>query len=221
MANQTRDAARADGNAIFAMLRQEILTGTHKPGVPLREVSLAEHFGVSRTPVREALSRLHQEGLLERSGRGLRVPAVDPQKVVHTYDMRILLEQEAAGQAARSRDYSDLIRLQALLERDRALADPDDHTRIVTNLEFHAAIWSATGNSVLEDLLERLSTHLVHAPSSTLSVGDRWSASLDEHEALTNAIEARDEPRARETMKIHMETARELRMQLLRKAALN
>lgn len=213
-------SARPDGDAIFAALRDEILTGVHQPGTPLREMALAQRFGVSRTPVREALSRLQQERLLERVARGLQVPQIDPQQVIQIYDMRILLEQEAAAQAARSRQFTDLLRLEALVERDRKLPDPDDHTRITSNLEFHAAVWACTHNPVLQDLLERLSTHLVHAPKSTLSTEGRWEAALEEHERLIRAIEDQDEEAARAIAREHMETARRLRLQLLRETAL-
>lgn len=213
-------AARPDGDSIFVALREEILTGVHQPGTPMREVALAQRFGVSRTPVREALARLQQERLLEPGARGLRVPQVDPEQVIQIYDMRILLEQEAAAQAARTRQFTDLMRLEALVERDRHLVDPDDHTRITTNLEFHAAVWACTNNPVLQDLLQRLSTHLVHAPKSTLSTPDRWDAALDEHERLVRAIEDQDGEAARAIARQHMETARKLRLQLLRKTAL-
>ena len=213
-------AARIDGEAIFATLRGEILSGVHQPGTPMRETSLAERFGVSRTPVREALSRLQQERLLERVARGLQVPQVEPAQVIQIYDMRILLEEEAAGQAARARQFTDLMRLEALLERDRQLSSPDDHTRITTNLEFHAAVWECAHNPILTDLLERLSTHLVHAPRSTLSVDQRWNAALDEHAALISAIDRQDVEQARSIARAHMETARTIRLKLLRERAL-
>jgi DNA-binding GntR family transcriptional regulator len=134
--------------------------------------------------------------------------------------MRILLEEEAARQAAKSRQFPDLMRLEALLQRDRQLEDPDDHTRITTNLEFHAAVWNCAHNPVLRDLLDRLSTHLIHAPRSTLSTGNRWTESLDEHDALINAIEQQDGDAAGKIARKHMETARALRLQLLRETAL-
>jgi DNA-binding GntR family transcriptional regulator len=211
---------RVDGESIFQTLRSEILSGMHPPGTAVRETSLAERFGVSRTPVREALSRLQQERLLERVARGLQVPQVDPQQVIQIYDVRILLEEEAARQAARARQFPDLMRLEALLQRDRQLQDPDDYTRITTNLEFHAAVWNCAHNPVLRDLLERLSTHLTHAPWSTLSTGNRWTDSLDEHEALLKAIENQDSDAAGKIAREHMETARALRLQLLRETAL-
>jgi DNA-binding FadR family transcriptional regulator len=112
------------------------------------------------------------------------------------------------------------MRLEALLQRDRELKNPDDHTRITTNLEFHAAVWNCAHNAVLRDLLDRLSTHLIHAPKSTLSTGNRWTESLDEHEALVQAIEQQDSNAAGKIARKHMETARTLRLQLLRQTAL-
>jgi DNA-binding GntR family transcriptional regulator len=208
-----------DAQAVYADLRRQILSGALPPGTPLREIALAERFGVSRTPVREALRRLQQDRLLVPGGRGMQVRAIDPHEVVQVYDMRILLEAEAAGQAARSRGEADLMRMEGLLSRDRALVDPDEATRSRTNLEFHGAVWQAAHNAVLVDLLERLSIHLVHAPRSTLSVGDRWTTALDEHARLVAAVRARDEQAAREIAGQHMSAAREIRLALLREAA--
>ncbi|WP_242607615.1 GntR family transcriptional regulator [Zhihengliuella halotolerans] len=221
MSELTGHAGRVDREAIFRTLRDEILAGVHPPGTALREVGLSERFGVSRTPVREALGRLQHEGLLERATRGLQVPQVDPQQVIQIYDLRVMLEEEAAGQAARNRGAADMMRLEALVDRDRGLSDPADLTRIKTNLEFHATVWAATHNRILEDLLERLSTHLVHTPHSTLSVEGRWEGSLDEHAALVQAIAEQRSDDAREIARHHMETARSLRLELLRKSALD
>jgi DNA-binding GntR family transcriptional regulator len=207
-----------DAKSVYGRLREEIVSGALQPGSPLREIALAERFGVSRTPVREALRRLEQDRLLVPGSRGMEVRAMDPHEVVQIYDLRVLLEAEAAGQAARARQTADLLRLEGLLSRDRAVNDPDDATRIRTNLEFHAAIWQATHNPVLVDLLERLTTHLVHAPHSTLA-GNRWWEALAEHARLLEAIRGGDEPLARDLARAHMNTAREIRLRLLREAA--
>lgn len=219
MSELTDPPARVDGEAIFSVLRSEILAGLHPPGTALREVGLSERFGVSRTPIREALSRLQHERLLERAARGLQVPQIDPQEVIQIYDLRVMLEEEAAGQAARSRGMADVLRLEGLVERDRELELPDDSTRVRCNLEFHAAVGSAAHNRVLQDLLDRLSMHLIHTPRSTLSVGNRWNDALDEHEALVLAIAEQREGDARAIARKHMETARSLRLALLREAA--
>jgi DNA-binding GntR family transcriptional regulator len=206
-------------NDIYAQLRADIVNGALPAGTPVREVALASRFGVSRTPVREALRRLQHDGLLVPGARGLRVRSVDPREVVQVYDVRILLEAEAAGQAARSRGIGDLVHLEGLLARDRALAGPDDATRASTNLEFHAAVWQAAHNPVLEDLLHRLMVHLVHAPRSTLSAPGRWEEALDEHAALLAAIAAGEAATASDLAADHMRRARELRLSLLRDAA--
>ena len=138
------------------------MNGTLLPGTQLKEVQLANRFGVSRTPVRDALSRLEDLGLAERVNRGLEVRGLDPEQVIQVYDMRILLEVEASGQAAQNRNLNDILTLEALLERDRSLEKPTDAELIQTNLEFHRAVWKASQNLVLIDLLERLMTHLVH-----------------------------------------------------------
>ena len=205
---------------IFTQLRNEILNGTLLPGTQLKEVQLANRFGVSRTPVRDALSRLEDLGLAERVNRGLEVRGLDPEQVIQVYDMRILLEVEASGQAAQNRNLNDILTLEALLERDRSLENPTDAELIQTNLEFHRAVWKATQNPVLIDLLERLMTHLVHAPTSTLSVDDRQNEALNEHAKLIEAISDRDTAATRDIAKQHFSTAREIRMNLLRKAAL-
>ena len=108
-------ATKNDGDSIHEALRNDILSGVVRSGEAMREVLLAQRFGVSRTPVRQALGRLEQERLLERGARGLFVKHVDAREVVQVYDIRIMLEAESATQAALSRDSSDLARLDGLL----------------------------------------------------------------------------------------------------------
>ncbi len=208
-----------DAKAVYQQLRDEITSGALLPGSPLREIPLASKFGVSRTPVREALRRLEQDRLLVPGDRGMLVRAIDPHEVIQIYELRVVLEAEAAGQAVRARRPADLVRLEGLLKRDRTLVDPDDGIRVRTNLEFHTAIWHAAHNPVLVDLLERLTTHLVHVPHSTLSVGDRWREALEEHAHLLQAIGDGDESTARAVAAEHMTAARQIRLQILRDAA--
>lgn len=210
--------ARVDVNAIYTDLRSDILAGVLPPGTPAREVALAERFGVSRTPVREALRRLEHDRLLVASSRGLVVRSVDPTEVIQVYDVRILLEGEAAREAAEARNAADLLRLESLLERDRSMVDPSDSTRTSTNMEFHESVWAATHNEVLQDLLRRLTVHLVRAPHSTLSAPGRWEQALDEHAALVEAIRRRDADTACSIASEHMSSAREIRLQLLRES---
>lgn len=206
--------ARPDAQQIYAELRADIAGGALPAGSPLREVALAGRFGVSRTPVREALRRLQHDGLLVPGHRGLQVRRADPREVVQGYDLRILLEAEAAAQAARAHGPADLVRLEGLLARDRARTAPDP----AAGGEFHAAVWSAAHNAVLEDLLHRLMLHAIHESRSTLSVAGRWEEALAEHAALIEAIRAGDAAAARSLAGDHVRSARELRLRLFRDA---
>jgi DNA-binding GntR family transcriptional regulator len=219
MSEAKHHPVKADATAIYTALRSDVLTGALQPNTPVREVAVASRFGVSRTPVREALRRLEHDRILVPSSRGLVVRGVDTDEVIQTYNIRILLEGEAAAEAAMARTQADLLRLESLLDRDRSLANPEDATRAETNTEFHETIWTATHNPVLQDLLRRLTVHLIRAPHSTLSAPGRWDEALDEHATMVAAIRDRDADVARERARAHMDRAREIRLQLLRQHA--
>jgi len=208
---------RVDAATIYDVLRREVRTGALTPLTPVREVAVAERFGVSRTPVREALRRLEHDRILTSSARGLVVRGVEADEVIATYNIRILLEGEAAAEAAWARTEADLLHLDALLDRDRELLDPPDAVRATTNDEFHLALWGATHNPVLVDLLQRLTVHLVRVPHSTLSTDGRWEEALDEHADLVAAVRDREPDRARAAAAAHMTRAREIRLDLLRR----
>ena len=200
----------------YEHVKAGLLDGRFPDGHLLSEGEIANTLTMSRTPVRDALMRLTESGLLERTHRGLEVKGIDPEVVVQVYDMRILLEEEAAGRAAERHTISDVLRLEALLHRDQKLSDPEDPIMVRTNLEFHETIWKATHTPVLIDLLYRLSAHLIQAPRSTLGEGDRWKRSISQHEALLKAIQARDVTTARDTARQHFEEARSIRLEILR-----
>ena len=207
---------RVNRAVIYDSLRNEIESGVLAPGEFVREIEIAERFGVSRTPVRETLSRLELERILQRDGRGLRVRVADENEAVQVYNLRELLEAEAAAQAAEARNAGDLVVLERLTARDHSLKDPDDATRRVTNLEFHAAIWAASHNAPLTDLLSRLAWHVPRTLRSTLSAPGRWADALDEHARIVEAIVARDSELARSLTRSHMNAAGLILLQQLR-----
>lgn len=208
--------AQFDHEVVFDSLSSDIRLGKLRQGHHLAEVELANFFGVSRTPVRDALARLIQEGLAHRKGRRVLVSALDVDRVIQIYDLRVLLEVEAAKQAAQNRSLADVLKLQALIEQDRNRTDTSEQELISSNLRFHRTVWDAADNPTLVDLLESLSRHLVHTPHSTLTVGNRWSESIEEHSSLAQAIEDRDSVQAAEISKSHFESARKIRLELLR-----
>jgi DNA-binding GntR family transcriptional regulator len=208
--------ARVSSREVYERLRRDILGGRLPAGTALRETALADRYGVSRTPVREALRRLEHDKLLEAGDRGLRVREPSHDEVVQVYDARILLEGAAAEQAARTRGEADLAMLDGLLARDLALSDPSPETRADTNIEFHHAVWRATHNPVLIDLLQRLNLHLIHTPTTTLTAPGRWEQALGEHRALIAAIRDGDVAAAGDVARGHMRAARDVRLRMWR-----
>jgi DNA-binding GntR family transcriptional regulator len=195
--------------SVYARLRDDIVAGAWDDA-PLVELTLAERYGTSRTPVREALRRLEQDGLVERRDRSLRVRARSPEEILEIYDARIVLEGIAARAAAQHAGPLDLARLRRAAAAMRAAAPGD----AAANRAFHEALWAAGHSATLQDLLGRLQDHLRRYPESTLRAPERWPVALAEHDALVERIAARDADGARALAERHMTEARDLRLSM-------
>lgn len=197
----------------YESLKQAILRSELKPGQPLVETALATWLEVSRTPVREALNRLEQDGLVERGDRGLIVRHRSPEEILDIYEARIALEGTVGRTAADRRTEYDLRLLWRIVEKTSS-AVRGDEARMELNREFHQAMWRASHNESLIDLLERLDLHLARYPATTLSYPGRWDQAGKEHIALVQAVEDRDGELARQISLQHFTTARDIRLKL-------
>jgi DNA-binding GntR family transcriptional regulator len=198
----------------YDQIREAIVDGTFAPGSQLVESQIAEWVGVSRTPVREAFTRLEQDGVVERTDRGLVVRNRSPEEILDIYEVRITLEGAATRLAAERSRAWDNLRLERLL-RLCDEADPTDGSILQEcNRQFHHGIWLASHNEALTDLLTRLDLHLVRYPSTTLMYPGRWEESLTEHRAMVEAIVDRDPERARVLAEQHFARARDIRLAL-------
>ncbi|MGW3608113.1 GntR family transcriptional regulator [Micromonospora sp. NPDC005161] len=208
MTNGSRELA-AD---VYVTLRDDIISGELEAGAPLVVTTVATRMGVSRTPVREALRLLTRDGLVESSERQLRVAGRSAQALFDIYEVRIPLEAAAARGAAErhtSFDRMQLIRLHEILRE----VPPDDVAALnAANRKFHEAIWAATHNSALIDFLKRLDLYLRRYPATALHHAGRYQDSRDEHEALLEAILARDVEVAGERANVHFTAARDVRL---------
>jgi DNA-binding GntR family transcriptional regulator len=200
--------------APYEMIKKAILAGDLKPGQPLVEAALAAWCEVSRTPIREALRRLEQDGLINRSDRGLVVCKRSPEEILDIYETRVVLEATAGRVAAERRTEHDIRLLRRILERGAAASQNDVDEMVDANQQLHRAVWRATHNESLIDLLERLNLHLARYPGTTLSAPGRWQVALREHELLVDAIEGRDGDTAHEAAMNHFTEARNIRLQL-------
>jgi DNA-binding GntR family transcriptional regulator len=212
-ARRTVIPAASGRAAPYEMVKQAIIRGELEPGQQLVETALAEWCQVSRTPVREALSRLVQDGLAERSDRGLIVRRRSPEEILDIYETRIVLEATVGRVAAERRTEFDVRTLRRLLERAHEVT-ADDERKVEVNRQFHQAMWRASHNESLLDLLERLNLHLARYPATTLSYPGRWEQAKSEHAAIVDAVEARDEAKAYELALAHFTQARDIRLRL-------
>ena len=198
---------------VFQRLHDDVVSGMLDPGEPLVEASLARRYGVSRTPVREALNRLEHDGLIERGHRSLRVRTRTPTEILEIYEVRITLEGLAAQQAAQHRTDWDLHRLRRAHDAMASLApDAAPDARAASNRAYHEVVWAAGHNATLVDLLHRLHDHLRRYPETTLSAAGRWDDVLAEHRELNELVAARDDGGARDLAQRHMQAARDIRL---------
>jgi DNA-binding GntR family transcriptional regulator len=206
------------GVDVYQQLRESIVDGTLDADAPLTELTLAAKYNVSRTPVREALRRLEQDGLVERGTRGMQVSGRSPEEILELYEVRITLEGAAARAAAERRTDLDLLKLERV-HSSMLETSTDDPKRLATaNRKFHEAIWATSHNATLVDLLGRLHAHLIRYRGTTLTYHDRWATVLDEHQQLIEAIKAGDRERAGRIAEEHMTGARNVRLQMYAEA---
>lgn len=206
-----------------ALLQRDIVDGVFSPGDPLIEVTLAERYKVSRTPIREALRKLQADGLVEQFARGYRVSQHSPQDVLDIYDVRIALEQVSARSAAERRTAFDIAKLkqaQRALSDTVAAGDPASASSACAHA-FHAALWEATHNKTLIKSLESLERRITAFSSSTLRYPGRGDLIVSEHAGIVEAVEAGDGERAGILAGEHMSLSRDIRLELYAEAELS
>ncbi|MBM9592990.1 GntR family transcriptional regulator [Roseitranquillus sediminis] len=199
---------------IYETLIGHLRTGTYKPGDRIRAEDVAKTFDVSRTPVREALSRLQERGLLEMTATGLAVAKLTRPSVLELYAIRELLEGAAARYAAQHASPSDLYSMRHIAQ---AFAEPtDDPGRAAQlNRAFHDAIAEAAHNRYLVNMLHGMHDTVMLLPSTTFAVEGRQPAAVAEHAALLDAIERRDPDAAERLAQEHIRHARDTRLAMM------
>lgn len=202
-----RDDAGGRG---YEMLRADVLSGRFAPGEVLFETVLTKVYGLSRTPIREALGRLEHDGLLERGTRGYRVRSGTPQDILDIYEARSALEAAAAGAAATRRTDLDLARLLHIHELSCASADHETVRRL--NSDWHFALWEASQNQTIQGLLGKLVLQLRIYDRGPRESHDDFEKTRTEHAKVLAAITSRDPDYARRAITEHLARARELRL---------
>lgn len=189
-------------------LRSMLFAGDLTPGEPLREVALAEAFGVSRSTVREALALLTSEGLLTRApNRGVTVTALTEVDIAEIFEARLLLER--AGISAAARGVVDLGIAQRALATYAESVRTDDHLSATrAHLDFHTSLVALLGNARLRAYAEVLTADLRLALASVERARRNARAQVADHRRLLTLARAGDEAAAVAELERHLQAAR-------------
>ncbi|MCG6121679.1 MAG: GntR family transcriptional regulator [Microvirga sp.] len=199
---------------IYEALIDSLRNGTYAPGDRIRAEDVARLFDVSRTPVREALSRLQERGLLEMTATGLAVARLGRQGVVELYALRELLEGAAARLAAQHASPSDIQSMRQISDAFEATQDNPARAAQI-NRAFHDALYEAAHNRFITGVLGGLHDTLMLLPSTTFAVSGRKDTAVEEHAAVLAAIEARDPDAAEAHARTHIRSARDTRLSMM------
>lgn len=202
--------ANSQAYAAYNEIKRRVLAGEFAPNARLREVEVADLLALGRTPVREALKRIQDEGLLRHEpGRGLVVAVMDQQEVGELYAMREALESTAAALAARYANEAEILNMEAILQEGG-----DDPVEL--NLRFHEALYSAAHNRYLIRLVRSMTDTTYLLGRSTLDAPERAGVAMHEHVAIMEAIRRRDPEAAAQAARHHIHQALMERLKMLR-----
>lgn len=207
-----KDAKPPQKDAYTSIL-EAIDVGIYRPGDRLVESDLADRFGMSRTPIREALQRLETQSLLARDGRSLIVASLDHNQMAELYVVRTELEGLAARLAARHATEEEVQVLRDMVEDDKALLD-DPSALARANRRFHKQIHLASHNRFLVQQLDLVHRSMALMATTSLAAQGRGEIALAEHKAIVDAISARDEGAAYKALRDHISVAFVTRLKL-------
>ena len=204
---------RTPNKDAYTLILEAIDSGVYRPGDRLVESELAERFGVSRTPIREALQRLETQSLLARDGRSLIVASLDHNQMAELYVVRTELEGLAARLAARHATEEEIQVMRDMVSEDRVLLD-DPSALARANRRFHKMIHLASHNRFLVQQLDLVHRSMALMATTSLAAQGRGEIALAEHKAIVDAISRRDEDAAYKALRDHISVAFVTRLKL-------
>lgn len=200
------DKSQSAAQQIYDRLRAAIVTLAVKPGTPFDRAELARHFGVSTTPVRDALLKLEEEGLVDiYPQHGTRVRAVDLESARQVHFLRLTLELEIARALALQPDQALVESLLALIaEQERCLARGDMELFLQADQAFHERMFRAARADRLWRLMRAKSGNMDRLRRLNIQINGKAESVLDEHRNLVLAIGAGDPARAEACVRAHL-----------------
>lgn len=205
---------------VYEELKAAIVDLRLAPGNPLREAALAAQLGVSKTPIREAITRLEQEGLVETTSfKGAVVTGYSRQDLIEIYELRELLETAAVRIAAESMDDEGRVRLERISDESQKLKNGNSSRLAALISQFDEVLFEQVHNSRIRALIDNLRAHLTRIGHLTEGIPGRIEASVDQHERIVEAIAAHDPVAAEKHLKDHIRSVRDDQLQALGDAA--
>ena len=194
---------------VYLSLEEAIIAGEYKRGDALTEMSLCKKMGVSRTPVRSALHRLSEEGLIEVTpNRGAVVLGVSDDDLVDTYKIRMRLEGLVSSMAAERMTDEEKRELEDTVELSEFYLQKNDVDKLKElDTSFHKIIYKASGNRMLCKILSELHRNIRSYRKLALTVPGRLEKSIEEHKNILAAIKSGDSKMADELTSRHIENA--------------
>jgi DNA-binding GntR family transcriptional regulator len=198
------------GDQVYLTLRANLRNGKILPGYPLQEVPLAAQLGVSRTPVREALTRLASEGLLSSDGRSFTVPELTLKNVDDIYEVRFLVEPEAVRHVAEQTNAAAALApvMQALEASVAAHKAGENEAFIDANARFRSAWLALVPNRRLVHAVELYADHVQHLRALTLDDARVRNVVLRGLKRIAAALAAADCDAAASAMREHLTEAK-------------
>jgi len=194
----------------YHQLKRRIIDLRFRPGEILMVQSLANEQGISRTPVREALVRLQQEGFVEEAeGKKFKVSEITLKSILELHEIRELMEGHAVKRVAKNRTGAQVDELRELTKRmEQALGVRDPDLFFEADLEFHAKLIRFCGNRALQDLAVQLTEKIQRVRFLTLYVHRRLEETIDEHSKILDGIEAQDPRSAQKALNTHLQNVK-------------
>ncbi len=204
-------------NEVYEHLKLEILSGILEPNSKLAEIPLSQRLGISRTPVREAIQRLAQDGLVEViANKGAKVRGIDAAEIEEIYAVREVLDGLAARLAASHRSHKDLKIMQNALTKLETANSTAYTEQVNADLEFHNAIANASGNSTLENTLRSFAQSVARVKLLTRAYNQNINTHAAHH-AILQAIEQQNADAAETAAREHVQDFRQLLLTQLKK----
>lgn len=195
----------------YEILKTSIITHKLKPGEQMNERVLAEKLGISRTPVREALQMLENEGWLKTEPwKGTFVSDITVQDIKEVFQLRIALEPMVVELAAENMENKEIEKLEQLLHKQKLFFEQKNAPDFLkTDMDFHMCLAQATGNQRLINILNNLNDMIIRLGMYAIQTYNRYIQTLKEHQRIIDALKIRDAVAAKDAMIYHVLTTEE------------